>query len=445
MTQTHAERIYIKKLHIKQSDKKVFELLEAEKTRQREGMELIPSENYVSSAVSEALGSVFTNKYSEGFPHRRYYGGQINTDQIETLCIERAKKLFHSDHANVQALSGAPANTAAYFAWCNLGDTIMGMDLTHGGHLTHGKPETHQAKMFRFVRYKIKDLETGEIDYDEMMEIAKQERPKIIIAGFSSYPRNYDYAKMKRIADKVGALAMADTAHISGLIVAGLLDNPFDFGFQMVTTTTHKTLRGPRGGMILTRGNSDGNPLKPVERKLENLPVLVDRSVFPGLQGGPHMNNIAALAVALKDASTPEFIKYAKQILKNAKVLSEELMKLGCKLVTNGTSNHMMLINCIESFGVSGRRVETTLDKVGITLNKNVIPDDSRKPYSPSGVRLGTPAITTRGMKESEMKQIARWIIKAVKNRKDDNKLSEIHADVKTLCKKFPVPGVGKY
>jgi glycine hydroxymethyltransferase len=429
-------------MSLKQTDQEVWNLIEQEKMRQKEGMELIPSENYVSEAVLEAMGSIFTNKYSEGFPGRRYYGGQQNTDILESLTIKRATELFKCDHANVQALSGAPANMAAYFAWCEPGDTIMGMELTHGGHLTHGKPETHVAKLFNFVRYKIKDLETGEIDYDQLRELALETKPKIILAGHSSFPRNYDYSKFKAIADEVGAIAMADIAHLAGLVAGGVLDNPFDFGFQLVTTTTHKTLRGPRGGMILTRGDKDGNPLKPVEKTLENLPVLVDRSVFPGMQGGPHMATIAGLSVALGEASKPEFKIYAKQILDNAQVLANELMNLGCKLITNGTSNHMMLIDTVKSFNINGRDLEIALDKAGITLNKNVIPDDPLPPYKPSGVRLGTPAITTRGMKEEEMKLIAKWIVEVGKSVNDDSKLEKIKNEVSEMCLKFPVPGI---
>jgi len=427
--------------NIKNQDPEVSKALLGEINRQKEGMELIPSENYVSQAVLDALGSEFTNKYSEGYPGRRYYGGQEFTDQVETIAIERAKKLFRCDHANVQPLSGAPANIAVYSAWLEPGDTVIGMDLSHGGHLTHGHPVTYMAKIYNFVRYKIKDLETGEIDYDELRDLAIKHKPKIILAGFSAYPREYDYAKFSEIAKEVGAVAMADMAHIAGLIVAGELKNPFDYGFQIITTTTHKTLRGPRGGMILSQGKV-GNPLKVVEKTVENLPTIIDRAVFPGFQGGPHMNNIAAKAVAFGEALTPEFKEYARQILKNAKVLSEALMSLGCKLVTNGTDNHLMLIDTVTSFGITGDVVEKTLDKINITLNKNAIPDDKNPYYTPSGVRLGTPAITTRGMKEQEMKQIAEWIVTAVKNRDQEAKLKEIRQTVKELCLKFPISSI---
>ncbi|MBI2465415.1 serine hydroxymethyltransferase [Candidatus Shapirobacteria bacterium] len=427
--------------HLKKTDPNVYNFIKGEEKRQKNGMELIASENYVSPSVLEALGTVFTNKYSEGYPGKRYYGGQEFTDKLESLAIERAKKLFRSDHANVQPLSGAPANVAVYFAWLNPGDTVLGMDLTHGGHLTHGSPVTYMAKLYNFVRYKMKDVETGEIDYDELRRVAKKEKPKIILAGFSAYPREYDYAKMKAIADEVGAVAMADMAHIAGLIAAGLLKNPFDYGFHIITTTTHKTLRGPRGALILSKGTV-GNPLKQVEKTIENLPTLIDRSVFPGFQGGPHMNTIAAITVALGEAAKPAFKTYAKQILKNAKAMAEELMDLGCKLVTNGTDNHLMVMDCVTSFGSNGKEIEVALDKAGITASKSTIPDDPLPPYSPSGLRLGTPAMTTRGMKEKQMKQIARWIVEISQNRNDEKKINKIKKDVQDLCLKYPVPGI---
>lgn len=424
---------------LKSFDPELYALTKAEEKRQREGIELIPSENYVSRAVLEALGTVFTNKYSEGYPGKRYYGGQINTDQIENIAIDRAKQLFNCDHANVQPYSGAPANLAAYFAWMDIGDTILGMDLSHGGHLTHGDPRTAAAKVFNFIRYKIKDIETGELDYDEMRRLAKKHRPKIILAGFSAYPREFDYEKMADIASEVGAVAMADIAHIAGLIAAKALKNPFDYGFQLVTTTTHKTLRGPRGGMILTKGIVS-NPLKPVDRKIENLPTLIDRMVFPGTQGGPHMNVILAKAVAFKEAQQPEFKKYARQILKNAKRLGDELMKKGFKLITNGTDNHMLLVDVMTSFNISGKVAEKTLDNIHLTLNKNMIPDDPRKPFDPSGIRLGTPALTTRGMKEKDMELIADWMHKAITHHEDEQYLTKLGREVKAFCKLFPLP-----
>jgi len=421
------------------NDQVVAQLIAAEEKRQREGIELIPSENYVSRDVLKATGSIFTNKYSEGYPGRRYYGGQENTDQIETLAIERAKKLFKSDHANVQSHSGAPANEAIYHAWMEPGDTIMGMELSHGGHLTHGRPGTISAKLFNFVRYGIKDIETGEIDYNHMRDIALKTKPKIILAGFTSYPRELDYHKFAEIGREVGAVLMADTSHIAGLIAAGALANPFDFGFHVMMTTTHKTLRGPRGAMILSQGTV-GNPLKEVDKTIENLPTLIDRTVFPGLQGGPHMHTIAAKAVAFNEAATPEFKMYAEQILKNAKRLADELMKCGFKLITNGTDNHMMVADVQKSFGIDGTAVENVLDKIGLTLNKNVVPDDPLPAYRPSGVRLGTPALTTRGLKEDDMALIADWMKQAIDARSDETKLKTLRETVKDFALQFPLP-----
>ena len=420
-------------------DKKVFDLIEKEANRQRAGLELIPSENYVSSEVLLAQGSIFTNKYSEGYPGKRYYGGQENTDILEQLAIDRAKKLFKADHANVQPNSGAPANLAVYNAWLEPGDTIMGMELSHGGHLTHGRPGTLSAKIFNFVRYGIKDIETGELDYDYMYDLALKTKPKIILAGFSSYPRELNYQKFYEIAKSVDAVLMADMAHIAGLIVAGVLKNPFDYGFHVITTTTHKSLRGPRGAIILSKGQVS-NPLKPVDKTIANLPTLIDRMVFPGIQGGPHMHTIAAKAVALYEADTPEFIQYAHQIVDNAKSLSLELMKLGFKLVTNGTDNHMILIDIYKTYGYDGSVAEITLDKVGLTLNKNVIPDDPLPPYKPSGVRLGTPAITTRGLVTKDMALVANWIKQALDNYKDEKRLAQIHREVTGFALKYPLP-----
>lgn len=421
------------------NDKDVYALIEAEEKRQREGLELIPSENYVSRDVLVAMGSIFTNKYSEGFPGKRYYGGQVNTDKVEQLAVDRAKRLFGADHANVQSHSGAPANEAVYHAWMEPGDTIMGMELSHGGHLTHGRPGTISAKLFNFVRYGIKDIETGEIDYDEMLEVAKREKPKIILAGFSSYPRELDYAKFAQIGREVGAVLMADMAHIAGLIAGKALKNPFDYGFHIITTTTHKTLRGPRGAMILSKGNVS-NPLKPVDKTVENLPTLIDRTVFPGLQGGPHMHIIAAKAAAFGEAMQPEFQDYCQQILKNAKKLADELMKRGFKLITNGTDNHLILADVHKSFGIDGGETEDVLDKVGLTLNKNVIPDDPLPPFRPSGIRLGTPAITTRGLKEEHMEQVAQWMMQAIKGRNDEKLLNMLSNSVREFCLQFPLP-----
>jgi len=421
------------------NDKQIADLIAAEEQRQREGLELIPSENYVSRDVLTAMGSVFTNKYSEGYPGRRYYGGQENTDQVETIAIERAKKLFKADHANVQPHSGAPANEAVYSAWLEPGDTVIAMDLGHGGHLTHGAPVTRSAKLYNFVRYGMKDIETGEIDYDALRELALKHKPKIILAGFSAYPRELDYAKFAEIGNEVGALLMADMAHIAGLIVAGVAKNPFDYGFHVITTTTHKTLRGPRGGLILSKGVV-GNPLKAPEKTLENIPTLIDRAVFPGMQGGPHEHIIAAKAVAFGEALKPEFKAYAEQILRNAKKLSEELMARGFKLVTNGTDNHLILANVYESFGLDGKVVEETLDKIGLTLNKNAVANDTLPPFKPSGVRLGTPALTTRGLVEKDMATLAEWMKQAIDARDDDAKLAKLHQEVKAFALKYPLP-----
>lgn len=426
---------------LKKSDPALAQIVEAEIKRQREGLELIASENYVSEAVLEALGTVFTNKYSEGYPGKRYYGGQENTDQIEQIAIDRAKMLFGCDHANVQPLSGAIANHAVLFSWMQPGDTILAMDLTHGGHLTHGHPVTIMSKIFNFVRYKMKNTETGEIDYDELRQVALQHKPKIILAGYSAYTRDLDYQKFSDIAKEVGAIAWADVAHIAGLIAGKAMKNPFDYGFQVVSTTTHKTLRGPRGAMILTKGKVS-NPLKNVEKTIENLPTLVDRSVFPGLQGGPIMNIILAKAVAFGEDLQPEFTDYAHQVIKNAKALANALMNKGFKLVTNGTENHLMIMDMITSFGISGGEMEKLLDKIFLTASKSTIPDDARAPFDPSGVRLGTPAITTRGMKEKDMEQIAEWIYDAVVNRKNEKFLERLGGEVKEYCSKFPLPGM---
>ena len=414
-------------------DKKIEELIKAEKKRQTDGLELIPSENYVSSDVLQALGSVFTNKYSEGYPGRRYYGGQENTDQVEQLAIDRAKKLFKADHANVQPHSGAQANEAVYYAWCEPGDTILAMDLAHGGHLTHGAPVTRSAREYNFIRYGIKNIDTGEIDYEEIRQLALKHKPKIILAGFSAYPRELDYEKFAEIGNEVGAMLMADMSHIAGLIVSGVAKNPFDYGFHVITTTTHKTLRGPRGGLILSRGIV-GNPLKKPEKTLENLPTLIDRAVFPGTQGGPHMHTIAAKAVAFGEALQPEFKDYAEQIVKNAKRLAEELQKRGFKLVTGGTSNHLILADIHSSFGIDGKEAEIAMDKIGLTLNANAIPDDPLPRFRPSGIRLGTPAVTTRGAKEDDMEKIAEWMRQSIDNRDNNEMLTELHKEVVEFC-----------
>lgn len=421
------------------NDDVVAQLIKAEEARQRTGLELIPSENYVSRDVLTALGSIFTNKYSEGYPGRRYYGGQENTDKVEQLAIDRVKALFGSDHANVQPHSGAPANEAVYHSWCEPGDTILAMHLGHGGHLTHGHPVTTTAKIFNFVRYVMKDIETGEIDYNQLRELAHKHKPKIILAGFSAYPRELDYAKFAEIGQEVGALLMADMAHIAGLIAGKALKNPLDYGFHVISSTTHKTLRGPRGGLILSNGIV-GNPLKAPEKTLANIPTLIDRTVFPGVQGGPHMHVIAAKAVAFREAGTPEFKAYCQQILKNAKRLSEEMMARGFKLITNGTDNHLILADVHTSFGIHGGEAEAALDAIGLNLNKNAIPYDTLPPFRPSGIRLGTPAVTTRGLKEEHMAQLADWLLAGIKARNDPAKLKSLRQEVEEFAKKFPLP-----
>lgn len=418
------------------NDKEVEALILAEDKRQAQGLELIPSENYVSDDVLKALGSKFTNKYSEGYPGRRYYGGQQFTDQVENLAIERAKRLFRADHANVQPHSGAQANEAVYFAWCQAGDTILAMDLSHGGHLTHGAPVTRSAREYNFIRYGMKDPTTGEIDYEHLRELALEHKPKIILAGFSAYPRELDYEKFAAIGNEVGALLMADMSHIAGLIAGGVAKNPLDFGFHVMTTTTHKTLRGPRGGLILSKGTV-GNPLKRPEKTLQNIPTLIDRAVFPGTQGGPHMNTIAAKAVAFGEALQPEFKTYAQQIVQNAARLADELKKRGFTLITGGTSNHLILADVYSSFGLDGKTVEIALDKIGLTLNANAIPDDALPPFRPSGIRLGTPALTTRGLKQGEMEQIAEWLLQAVRNYDNEIKLDALRIDVADFLKNY--------
>lgn len=422
-------------------DTAVAQLIRQEAERQRRGLELIPSENYVSRDVLEAMGSIFTNKYSEGYPGKRYYGGQDFTDPLEELAIARAKKLFKADHANVQPHSGVPANEAVYYAWLEPGDTVLAMDLSHGGHLSHGNPMTRSAHIYNFVPYKMKDKTAGEIDYDELIELARTHKPKIILAGFSGYPRELDYAKFAEAAKAVGpdCLLMADMAHIAGLIVAGVAKNPFDYGFHVITTTTHKTLRGPRGGLILSRGTVS-SPLKAPERTLENIPTLIDRAIFPGTQGGPHMHTIAAKAVAFGEALKPEFKAYATQILKNASRLADELKKRGFILISGGTRNHLILADVNESFGIDGKVAEETLDKIGLNLNKNSVADDPLPPFRPSGIRLGTPAITTRGLKEDDMETIAEWMKQAINARDDDEKLAILRKEVEAFALTFPLP-----
>ena len=406
---------------IKKQDPKVYAAIIGEMKRQQEGMELIASENYVSKAVLEALGSVFTNKYSEGYPGKRYYGGQEYTDQIESLAIERAKKLFGAEHVNVQPHSGAPANMIAYNAVLKPGDTVLGMDLSHGGHLTHGHPLTLSAQIYNFIGYKTD--KSGEIDYKELEKLALKYKPKLILAGFSAYTRQLDYKKFQAIAKKVGAISMFDIAHIAGLVAGKAIENPVPY-FDIVTTTTHKTLRGPRGGMIMCK---------------EQFAKAINKSAFPGFQGGPHMNNIAAKAVAFEEALRPGFKVYAKQVIKNAKVLEKELNKRGYKIMFGGTDYHMVLIDVMASKGVTGKEAEYALDEAGITVNKNMIPDDQRSPMDPSGIRVGVQAITSRGMKEKEIKMIAQWIDAIITAHSDKKTLAEIKKDVTKFCKKYPI------
>jgi len=420
-------------------DQQIADYIAGEAQRQRDGLELIPSENYVSQDVLTALGSVFTNKYSEGYPGRRYYGGQEFTDKVEQLAIDRAKQLFHADHANVQPHSGAPANEAVYSAWLQPGDTVLAMDLSHGGHLTHGAPVTRSAQLYNFIRYKMKDIATGEIDYDHLRELALEHKPKIILAGFSAYPRNLDYDKFVAIGNEVGALLVADMAHIAGLIAAGISENPLDHGFHVMTTTTHKTLRGPRGGLILSNGIVS-NPLKAPEKTIENIPTLIDRAIFPGMQGGPHMHSIAAKAVAFREAMQPEFKQYAEQVVKNASVLANELQDLGFDLITGGTSNHLILVDVHKSFGIDGKVAQEALEAIGITLNANAIPDDTLPPFRPSGIRLGTPAITTRGLTEVHMPQLAHWIKQGIDARDDAARQAELRQEILVFAREFPTP-----
>lgn len=406
---------------LKESDKAAYDALRGEMKREEQGLELIASENTVSPAVLDALGSVFTNKYSEGYPGNRYYGGQQYTDIIETLAIDRVKTLFGAEHANVQPLSGASANLAAYAAVLAPGDTVLGMDLSHGGHLTHGHPVTLPAKVYRFVRYQTEA--DGTIDYDTLEALAIAEKPKLMLAGFSSYTRQLDYERFTAIAKKVGAISMMDMAHIAGMIAGEALPSPVPY-FDIVTATTHKTLRGPRGGLILCK---------------EPFAKAIDKAVFPGVQGGPHMHMVLAKAVAFGEALRPEFKIYAHQILENAKALEAEFVSLGYAIVFGKTENHMLLIDTVKSRGVSGKDAQAWLDLSGISINKNVLPDDPRGPLDPSGIRIGVPAVTTRGMKEGEMRQIAGWIDRALRSGGKKRALGAIRKEVKTLCKAFPI------
>jgi glycine hydroxymethyltransferase len=407
---------------LKKEDAEIYAALEKETTRQADELELIASENYVSPAVLEAMGSILTNKYSEGYPAHRYYGGNQVIDEVETLAVERAKKLFHAEHVNVQPLSGSPANAAVYFAFLKPGDKVLGLRLDHGGHLSHGHPVNFSGLLYNFVQYGVDD-KTGRIDMKSVREIALREKPKMIVAGFSAYSREIDWQAFKDIADEIGAYTFADIAHIAGLVAAGIIGNPVPI-FDVVSTTTHKTLRGPRGAIIMCK---------------EKYAKQIDKAVFPGMQGGPHDHITAAKAVAFGEALKPEFKEYAKQVIKNCQCLSDELIKRGYRVISGGTDNHLIVVD-MTSKNITGRDAEVALDKIGISINRSTIPNDPNPPFKPSGIRLGTPALTTRGMEEKEIVTIAGWFDEAIKNKDNEAKLAELRAEVKKLCKKFPLP-----
>lgn len=409
-------------LPLAEVDSEIFNAIQKEAERQQFGLEMIASENYTSRAVMEAQGSILTNKYAEGYPNKRYYGGCVNVDTVESLAIERAKKLFNVGYANVQPHSGSQANMAVYLAACKAGDTILGMDLSHGGHLTHGSPVNFSGMLFKAASYKL-DTETGRINYDTIRATAKETQPSLIIAGYSAYPRTLDFAKFKEIADEVGAQLLVDMAHFAGLVATGHHPSPSGLA-DYITTTTHKTLRGPRGGMILTNS--------------EEKAKLMNSRIFPGIQGGPLEHVIAGKAVAFGEALKPDFKKYSENVIQNAKVLAEEMLSLGFKLVTGGTDNHLILVD-LSDREITGKLAENSLDEAGITVNKNTVPNEKRSPFVTSGVRIGTPALTTRGMGPAEMKQIAKWISQVLNNPEDTALKSKIHEDVKQLCKGFPL------
>ena len=406
-------------------DNDVKELLSKETQRQVVGLELIASENYVSEEVLECMGSILTNKYSEGYPGKRYYNGNEYVDEIENIAIERAKELFGVDHVNVQPYSGSPANLAVHFALLEAGDRTLGMSLDAGGHLTHGFKVSFSGKFYNSASYGVND--EGYIDYDEVLKIAKEHKPKLIWAGFSAYSRVIDWERFRKIADEVGAYFVADIAHVVGLIAAGVYPSPVPYA-DVITTTTHKTLRGPRGAMIMCK---------------EEFAERIDKAVFPGLQGGPHNHTTAAIAVALKEASTEDFKEYSKQVVTNARVLADSLSKLGYKIVSGGTDNHLFLVDVFSSVNLSGKEAGDMLDKAGITVNKNAIPKDTRKPWDPSGIRIGTPALTTRGMKEKEMEQVARYIDRVLRECKVDSDFKKVKKEIKTFTSSFKIPGIG--
>lgn len=409
---------------LKAQDPQIYNAIKAEEKRQAYEIELIASENYVSPAVLQTMGTILTNKYSEGYPGKRYYAGQENIDTIENLAIDRAKQLFGAEHANVQALSGSPANAAAFMAFLKPGDKVLGFNLAHGGHLSHGHPVNFSGILYDFIQYGVEE-ETGLIDMEKVRQLAHEHKPKMIIAGFSAYSRDIDWKAFKDIADEVGAITMADIAHIAGLIAAGIIDSPVPH-FDVVTTTTHKTLRGPRGALIMCKAEHA---------------KAVDKAVFPGMQGGPHDHITAAKAVAFLEALQPEFKTYATQVVKNAQAMADELVKLGFKIVSGGTDNHLMLVDTMAK-NVPGKVAEHVLELAGISCNKNMVPFDPRSPFDPSGIRLGTPAITTRGMKEAEARQIAQWIDQLLTDPENASVQERVKAEVKSMCERFPVPGI---
>lgn len=411
---------------LKKGDPQIVKLIELETERQKTSLEMIPSENHSSPAVREALGSILTDKYAEGYPGKRYYAGLKYYDVLETLCQERAKKLFKVPHVNVQPYSGSPANAAVYLAVCEPGDTIMGMALPMGGHLTHGWKTNFSAKFYKSFQYNV-DEKTGLVDYEAMEKMAKEVKPKLIFVGATAYPRIFDWKRLGEIADSVGAYMAADIAHIAGLVAGGAHPSPVPY-VHIVTTTTHKTLRGPRGGLIMV-----------TEKGLAKDPDLakkIDKAIFPGLQGGPHMHQVAGIAVCLKEAATPAFKKYSSQVVKNARALAEGLKAFGFNLVSGGTDNHLILID-LRNKNITGPDAQELLESAGITINKNTVPFDPAPPFKPSGIRMGTPAITTRGMKEIEMKKIAGWMNEVISNPKSVKKVRE---EIKKFCKKFPLP-----
>ncbi len=409
-----------------QTDEVVFDLVKKEEMRQKNGLELIASENYVSPSVLEAMSSVFQNKYSEGYSGHRYYAGNEVIDELETLAIERVKKLFGCNFANVQALSGSPANLAVYFALLEPGDTVLGFKLDHGGHLSHGHPINFTGKTYNFIQYGCKG-DSGIVDMEEIERLANEHKPKMIVAGFSAYSRDFDWKRFKEIADSVGAIAFADIAHVAGLIAAKQISSPIEAGFDVVTTTTHKTLRGARGALIMSKD--------------EEVAKKINKAVFPGLQGGPHEHIIAGIAVALGEALKPEFTDYAKKIIANAKKLAEELLARGFEIVSGGTDNHLMVVD-LRNKNVAGKEFTDALDRAGISASASTVPNDPNPPMKPSGVRLGTPAITTRGMKEAEMTKVADWIDRVAQNWQNEDELSKIKSEVEALAADFPVPGI---